>query len=117
MHDHDHTITERTAARAYLVQTLTAYVGALGFSINIACAAVELCDGRFAGLLARAGVAAFTAAVWFSATYKANVMRGRTIRSNPFELLRTPSAWLPSFSFDHARIGDEPVQLLSSSKR
>ncbi|MCA7885505.1 hypothetical protein LGM58_20185 [Burkholderia contaminans] len=114
---HDHALTERTAARGYKVQTLTAYVGALGFSINLACAAVELYDGHFAGLLARVGVAAFTAAVWFSGSFRANLMRQRVTEGRPTELLRRPSDWLPPFTFEQVRLGDERVQLLPPDQR
>lgn len=115
---HDNTLTERTAARAYKVQTITAHIGAIVFIANLALGVIEATDSHFAGLLGRLGVAAVTGAVWFSATYKANVMRGRTrAYANPLDLLRRPSDWLPSFTFDHAAIGDERVQLLPSNKK
>jgi len=112
---HDNTLTETTAARAYKIQAITAHIGATVFVANLALGVLETLDGHFAGLLGRLGVTALTAAVWFSATHKANLMRGRTTRSNPLELFRTPDAWLPSLAFDRAAVGDSHVQLLPPS--
>lgn len=111
----DRTPTEQTANRAYLMQTAVAHIGAIAFIANIALGTLEAIDGHFTGLLARLGVAAFTAAVWWSGSFRANLMRQRATEGRPIELLRRPSDWLPSFAFEQARLGDERVQLLPPS--
>lgn len=113
----DHHLTECTANRAYLVQTITAHIAAIGFVANITLGACEALDGHYAGLLARAGVAAVTASVWFASTYRANLMRARSTEGRPLEILRQPLLWLPSFAFEQARIGDARVQLLPPAQR
>ncbi|MDN4573642.1 hypothetical protein DBB29_08650 [Pandoraea cepalis] len=107
-----HRLTETTANRAYLVQTLTAHIAAFAFIANITLGIVDACNGHYAGLPARLGVAAFTIAAWFSASFRANLMRGRTTDGRALELLRRPSNWLPSFAFDRAVLGNETVELL-----
>ncbi|OBR53727.1 hypothetical protein [Paraburkholderia tropica] len=115
MYDLDQHLTERTANRAYLVQTLTAHIAAFVFVANLTLGVVDVCNGHAMGLPARLGVAAFTGALWFSASFRANLMRHRATMGRPLELLRTPSTWLPSFTFDRAVIGDARVQLLPPS--
>ncbi|PJO21654.1 hypothetical protein [Burkholderia glumae] len=113
----DHHLTERTANRAYLTQTAVAHIGAIAFIANITLGVLETLDGHWSGLLGRLGVAAFTGAVWFSGSFRANLMRQRATEGRPLELLRRPTDWLPSpFGFVRAAIGDERVQLLPSSK-
>ncbi|MBI0326934.1 hypothetical protein [Burkholderia plantarii] len=114
--DH-HALTEQTANRAYLMQTAVAHIGAIAFIANITLGVLETLDGHWSGLLGRLGVAAFTGAVWFSGSFRANLMRRRATEGRPLELLRRPSDWLPSpFGFTPAVIGDERVQLLPPSK-
>ncbi|MDR8731336.1 hypothetical protein [Burkholderia pseudomultivorans] len=113
MHDLDHHLTEQTANRAYLMQTIVAHIGAIGFALNLAFGVVEASEDHVIGLLGRLGVAAFTAAVWFSGSFRANLMRQRATEGRPLELLRRPSDWLPSpFGFTRAAIGNADVQLL-----
>ncbi|MGU7813654.1 hypothetical protein [Burkholderia sp. AW49-1] len=115
--DLDHRLTEQTANRAYLMQSAVAHIGAIAFIANLTLGVLEIAGGHWSGLLGRLGVAAFTAAVWWSGSFRANLMRHRATDGRPIELLRRPSDWLPSFAFDHAAIGDERVQLLPSSKK
>ncbi|MCI1041794.1 hypothetical protein [Caballeronia zhejiangensis] len=113
MHDLDHHLTEQTAARAYTIQTIVAHIGAIAFIANITLGVLEILDGHWAGLLGRLGVAAFTAAVWWSGSFRANLMRQRATEGRPLELLRRPSDWLPNpFGFTRAAIGNADVQLL-----
>lgn len=116
-HLYDHALTERTAHRAYLMQTVVAHIGAIAFIANLTLGVLEILDGHWSGLLGRLGVAAFTAAVWWSGSFRANLMRHRATEARPIELLRRPSDWLPSpFGFLRAAIGDDRVQLLPPSK-
>jgi len=105
-------LTERTALRAYRVQTVTAYIAAFGFMLNAVFAVLELFNGHLAGLPARLGVAAVTAAVWWSGSFRARMMRRRAFDARPVDLLRDPSAWLPSPFFSVAAIEGRDVQLL-----
>ncbi|NIF54968.1 hypothetical protein [Burkholderia sp. Ax-1724] len=113
MHDLDHHLTERTANRAYLMQTAVAHIGAIAFSLNLAFGVIEASDGHWTNLLGRLGVAAFTGAVWFSGSFRANLMRQRATEGRPLELLRRPSDWLPNpFGFTRSVLGNADVQLL-----
>lgn len=113
MHNLDHHLTEQVAARAYTIQTIVAHIGAIGFCVNLALGVLETLDGHWPNLLGRLGVAAFTAAVWFSGSFRANLMRQRATEGRPLELLRRPSDWLPNpFGFTRAAIGNAHVQLL-----
>ncbi|MCA7967315.1 hypothetical protein LGM54_30495 [Burkholderia cenocepacia] len=114
---HDHHLTEQVAERAYKIQTITAHIAMFGFCANLALGIIEATGGHFAGLLGRLGVAAFTAAVWFSGSFRANLMRQRATEGRPLELLRRPSDWLPNpFGFTRAAIGNAHVQLLPPTK-
>lgn len=105
-------LTERTAQRAYRVQTITAYIGAFVFMLNAVFGVLELFNGHLAGLPARLGVAAVTAAVWWAGSFRAHIMRRRTVDARPMDLLRAPSAWLPSPFFSVVAIEGRDVQLL-----
>lgn len=113
MNDLDHTLTERTAARAYKVQTFTAHIGAFMLLADLVLGALEISSGHFTGLLGRIGAGAIFAAVWWSGAFRANLMRHRVTEGRPLELLRRPTTWLPSpFGFARAAIGTSNVQLL-----
>jgi hypothetical protein len=79
----DHHLTERTTNRAYLMQTAVAHIGTIAFIANLTLGVLETLDGHWSSLLGRLGVAAFTAAVWFSGSFRANLMRQRATEGRP----------------------------------
>ena len=116
--DLDHTLTERTANRAYLMQTAVAHIGAIMLLADIALGVLEAIDGHYSGIVGRIGVAVLFAAVWWSGSFRANLMRCRVTEGRAIELIRRPSDWLPNpFGFNRAAIGNADVQLLPPSDK
>ncbi|MBR8384551.1 hypothetical protein KDX26_19325 [Burkholderia cenocepacia] len=114
----DNCLTEGTARKAYVVQSIAALIAATMLVADLALGALEISGGHFAGLLGRVGAGALFAAVWWSASFRANLMRRRATTARPVDLLLRPSAWLPNpFGFAPAAIGDERVQLLPPSNK
>lgn len=114
----DNGLTESTARKAYAVQSITALIAAAMLLADITLGIQEVLNNHYAGLLARVGAGLVFGAVWWSSSFRANLMRRRATTARPVDLLLRPSTWLPNpFGFTPAVIGDERVQLLPPSNK
>jgi hypothetical protein len=116
-HSLDNGLTESTARKAYAVQSITALIAAAMLFADITLGTLEVLNNHYTGLLGRVGAGVVFGAVWWSSSFRANLMRRRATTARPIDLLLRPSNWLPNpFGFAPAVIGDERVQLLPPSK-
>lgn len=98
---------EAIIARAYRMNTLAAYIAAVGFIGNLTFAVLNIAhSGLDHTILTRLGVAAFTGAMWFTAALRCFLLLRRNLRAPALALLRSPTDWLPSPFSNTARVVD-----------